>query len=162
MTHDYSWSVIKGLTGEILGNEKRVTIGSNVFIGWGATILCGTRIPDNTIIGAHAVVSGILDGNSVWGGVPAKRICSLEDFRAKRAAAQLSEAKDFVLAYRERYGENPPAEIVDEYFMLFAADDELNEKYLYQMSLMGTYGKTRDLLPETRQFDSYVDFLASF
>ena len=68
LTHDYGWSVIKGKTGEILGNEKPVTIGNNVFVGWGATILCGTTIEDNVIIGAHAVVSGHVEGNSVWGG----------------------------------------------------------------------------------------------
>lgn len=68
LTHDYSWSVIKGLTGEILGNQKPVNIGNNVFVGWGATILCGTTIEDNTIIGAHAVVSGHVTGDSVWGG----------------------------------------------------------------------------------------------
>lgn len=70
LTHDYGWSVIKGKTGEILGNEKPVTIGNNVFVGWGATILCGTTIEDNVIIGAHAVVSGHVEGNSVWGGCP--------------------------------------------------------------------------------------------
>lgn len=68
LTHDYGWSVVKGKTGEILGNEKPVTIGNNVFIGWGATILCGTTIEDNVIIGAHAVVSGHVEHDSVWGG----------------------------------------------------------------------------------------------
>ena len=68
LTHDYSWSVIKGKTGEILGNQKPVTIGNNVFVGWGATILCGTTIEDNVIIGAHAVVSGHVEHDSVWGG----------------------------------------------------------------------------------------------
>lgn len=68
LTHDYGWSVVKGKTGEILGNEKPVTIGNNVFVGWGATILCGTTIEDNVIIGAHAVVSGHVEGNSAWGG----------------------------------------------------------------------------------------------
>lgn len=68
LTHDYSWSVVKGKTGEILGNEKPVTIGNNVFVGWGATILCGTTIEDNVIIGAHAVVSGHVEHDSVWGG----------------------------------------------------------------------------------------------
>lgn len=70
LTHDYSWSVIKGLTGEILGNQKPVKIGNNVFVGWGVTILCGTTIEDNTIIGAHAIVSGHVTGDSVWGGCP--------------------------------------------------------------------------------------------
>lgn len=34
LTHDYSWGVIKGKTGEVFGNQKHVTIGNNVFIGW--------------------------------------------------------------------------------------------------------------------------------
>ena len=68
LTHDFSWSVVKGKTGEVLGNEKPVTIGNNVFVGWGATILCGTTIEDNVIIGAHAVVSGHVERDSVWGG----------------------------------------------------------------------------------------------
>ena len=71
LTHDYSWSVIKGLTGEILGNQKSVTIGDNVFIGWGATILCGTTIEDNVIVGAHSVVNGRLEHDSVYAGIPA-------------------------------------------------------------------------------------------
>lgn len=102
LTHDYGWSVVKGKTGEILGNEKPVTIGNNVFVGWGATILCGTTIEDNVIIGAHAVVSGHIEGDSVWGGVPARRICSLEHYREKRASAQVEEAKEYVQLFRAR------------------------------------------------------------
>ena len=68
LTHDYGWSVVKGKTGEILGNEKPVTIGNNVFVGWGATILCGTTIEDNVIIGAHAVVSGHIGRFCLGGG----------------------------------------------------------------------------------------------
>ena len=41
LTHDYAWSVIKGLTGEILGNQRPVTIGNNVFIGEGTVLLGG-------------------------------------------------------------------------------------------------------------------------
>lgn len=33
LTHDYSWSVIKNMDGCILGNQKNVRIGNNVFIG---------------------------------------------------------------------------------------------------------------------------------
>ena len=44
LTHDYSWCVLKHVYGEILGNQKAVIIGNNVFIGWGGTILGGTEI----------------------------------------------------------------------------------------------------------------------
>ena len=96
LMHDYSWSVVKGATGKMLGNQKSVSIGDNVFIGWGATILCGTTIESNTIIGAHSVVSGHVEGNAVWGGVPARRICSLEEYCEKREKKQLEEAVAYV------------------------------------------------------------------
>lgn len=159
LTHDYSWSVIKGLTGEILGNQKPVNIGNNVFVGWGATILCGTIIEDNTIIGAHAVVSGRVTGDSVWGGVPARRICSLEHYREKRQAAQVEEAKEFVRAFRERWGRDPREEEVPEYFFLFADPDNLNPTYKGQMRLMGTLEKSVTVLREGRPYQSYEQFI---
>ncbi|MEW6380566.1 MAG: acyltransferase [bacterium] len=51
-----------------------VTIGNNVFIGANCIILPGTIIPDNTIVGAGSVVKGKLESNSIYGGVPCKRI----------------------------------------------------------------------------------------
>lgn len=59
--------MVKGKICEILGNEKPVTIGSNVLVGWDATVLCGTTIEDNVIIGAHAVVSSRLGHDSALG-----------------------------------------------------------------------------------------------
>ena len=69
LTHDYSVGVTKVWThGEILGSQKPVSIGSNVFLGWGCTVLPGTTIGDNCIVGAGSVVSGNVEGGSVWGG----------------------------------------------------------------------------------------------
>ena len=154
LTHDFSWSVIKTLTGEILGNQQAVTIGNNVFIGWGATILAGTTIEDNTIIGAHAVVGGRITGNSVWGGVPAKRICSLEHYKEKRDATQEIEAKDFVRRFRERFGRDPKEEEVYEYFYLWTSPDSLNEVYERQLHVMGSY----DLAVSKLGHGPYRDF----
>lgn len=159
LTHDYSWSVVKGITGEVLGNEKSVTIGNNVFVGWGATILCGTTIEDNTIIGAHAVVSGHVTGDSVWGGVPARRICSLGHYREKRKAAQLEEAKEFVRAFRAQRGRDPKEDEVREYFFLFADPEHLTPVQESQMRLMGTWRKSLDALHEVRIYEDYEKFL---
>lgn len=74
LSHDYSWSVLKGKYGDILGNQRRTIIGDNVFIGWGATILGGSFIGDNVVIGAGSVVSGIIDSDSVYAGNPAKKL----------------------------------------------------------------------------------------
>ena len=69
LTHDYSVGVTKIWShGNVLGSQKPVIIGDNVFIGWGATILAGTTIGDNCVIGAGSVVSGHIEGGSIWGG----------------------------------------------------------------------------------------------
>jgi acetyltransferase-like isoleucine patch superfamily enzyme len=49
-----------------------VTIGSNVWVGAGARILAGSRIGDACVIGAGAVVTGVIPPNSVAVGVPAR------------------------------------------------------------------------------------------
>lgn len=50
------------------------TIGNYVTIGSGATILPGLKIPDNTVIGAGAVVFRNIKDSGTYVGNPAKRI----------------------------------------------------------------------------------------
>lgn len=84
LTHDYSWSVVTGVYGECVGGVAPTIIGSNVFIGMGSIITAGVTVGDNVIIGAGAVVTKDCQSNSVYAGVPAKRIMSLEEFYNKR------------------------------------------------------------------------------
>ncbi len=118
LSHDYSWSVIKGKYGDIVGNQKKTVIGNNVFIGWGAILLGGTYVGDNVIIGAGSVVSGVVQSDSVYAGNPAKRIMSIEEFYEKRLHKQLDEAKEFVVEYKNRYGNIPEEKELKEYFYL--------------------------------------------
>ena len=77
LTHDYSWSVLKQLpknAGRILGAQSPVTIGDNVFIGMNAIITRGVTIGDNVVIGAGSVVTKDCEANSVYAGVPAKKV----------------------------------------------------------------------------------------
>jgi acetyltransferase-like isoleucine patch superfamily enzyme len=52
--------------------KRDVEVGSNVWIGYGACILRGVRVGDNSIIGTNAVVTRDVPANAVVGGVPAK------------------------------------------------------------------------------------------
>ena len=54
--------------------EKDITIGNNVWIGYGAQILPGIKIGDNVIVGAGAVVTKNVENNSVVVGVPAHKV----------------------------------------------------------------------------------------
>lgn len=100
LAHDYSWYILKDAYNEILPDSgKLVSIGNNVFIGYKSVILPGTTIGDNVIIGAHAVVKGIIPANTVWAGNPAKQICTLQEYFEKRKRKQIEDAKfrrDFV------------------------------------------------------------------
>ena len=63
LTHDYSWSVLKLMTGhegEILGACGHVKIGNNVFIGRGTIITRNVTIGNNIIIGAGSVVTKVI------------------------------------------------------------------------------------------------------
>jgi len=59
----------------VQGIYKRDTVvGSNVWVGYGACVLRGVRVGDNSVIGTNAVVTNDVPANSVVGGVPAKVI----------------------------------------------------------------------------------------
>lgn len=162
LTHDYSWCVLKRKYGDICGNQRRTFIGSNVFIGWGAIILGGAFIGDNTIIGAGAVVSGRLEGNAVYGGNPAQKIMSLEEFYHKRRDRQLEEAVTLVLEYRKKYGKMPPREELHEYFFLFEnGGKDMPEVFRRKLELMCNPEKSRERLGNQKvMFREYDAFLA--
>jgi acetyltransferase-like isoleucine patch superfamily enzyme len=58
--------------------KRDVEVGSNVWIGYGACVLRGVRIGDNSIVGTNSVVTRDAPANSVIGGVPA-RLLRLRD-----------------------------------------------------------------------------------
>ena len=64
--------------------KRDVVVGSNVWIGYGACILRGVRVGDNSIIGTNSVVTKDVPANAVVAGIPARIIRMRE---APRAAA---------------------------------------------------------------------------
>lgn len=159
LTHDYSWSVLKKKYGIIYGNQRKTVIGNNVFIGGGATILGGSHIGDNVIIGANSVVSGNVDSNSVYAGNPARKLMTIEEYRDKREKRQLKEAVEYVLEYKKRFKTYPPEEKMDEYFFLFKPS-RIYTKYRSQLELMENYHETlKKLSTYHTKFSSYKDFL---
>lgn len=61
---DYDWKGVNEMT----------TIGNDVWIGFGATILSGVNIADGTIVAAGAVVTKDTEPYTIVAGVPATKI----------------------------------------------------------------------------------------
>lgn len=78
LAHDASTNVVRQST-----KLGKVTIGNNIFIGTGTTILCGVTVGDNVVIGAGSVVTHDLPANGVYAGVPTRKVCSIEQYREK-------------------------------------------------------------------------------
>lgn len=79
LTHDYSvetmlHSIGLGTEGRHIHLNEPISIGSNSFIGARASLLPGSSVGDNCIIGACAVVKGHIPDNSVAVGCPANVI----------------------------------------------------------------------------------------
>ena len=54
--------------------KRDVEVGNNVWIGYGACILRGVSVGDNSVIGTNAVVTKDVPANAIVGGVPARII----------------------------------------------------------------------------------------
>jgi acetyltransferase-like isoleucine patch superfamily enzyme len=51
-----------------------VTIGDNVWLGAGVTLLPGTGIGDGAVVASNSVVLGNIPSNEIWAGAPARRV----------------------------------------------------------------------------------------
>ena len=88
LTHDYSietalHSINKGTDKRTTHINNSITIGDNSFIGAKASLLPGTKIGNNCIIGACAVVKGNIPDGSVVIGNPYKIICNTDNIAYK-------------------------------------------------------------------------------
>jgi len=54
--------------------KRDVVVGSNVWIGYGACILRGVSVGDNSIVGTNSVVTRDVPANAVVAGIPARVI----------------------------------------------------------------------------------------
>ncbi len=81
VTHDGATWVFRHRP-EFAGLQRfgRIRVGNNCFIGERAIIMPGVAVGDNCVIGAASVVTRSVPDNSIVAGVPARYICSYEDY----------------------------------------------------------------------------------
>lgn len=54
--------------------KRNVDVGHNVWMGYGACVLRGVSVGNNSVIGTNAVVTADVPANAIVGGVPARLI----------------------------------------------------------------------------------------
>jgi acetyltransferase-like isoleucine patch superfamily enzyme len=69
-----SHSIIDIENGSRINPSKSILIGNHVWVGSNTIILKGVEIGDNSIIGIQSVVTKKIAKNSIYAGIPAKKI----------------------------------------------------------------------------------------
>ena len=163
LCHDYSMSVARRKFHSFVGTAAETYIGDNVFIGMNATILMGTRIGNNCIVGAGAVVSGDFKDDSVIAGNPAKVICSIDGYYKKHLDRQYDSAKAYFFKLYENKKRIPTVEEMGNAFawMYLPRNKEAVEKYNRFFRLGGESYEdvVDDFLCSKGMFESYDDFV---
>ena len=85
VTHDVAAKMFSHMEPDHVHTSRvgRIDVGSNVFLGAGATILYDVKIGDRVIVAAGSLVNRDLPTGGIYGGIPARRIGNFEDYLAK-------------------------------------------------------------------------------
>lgn len=108
ITHDVIHSMLNKKYSDATFVERVgcIEINDNVFVGSGTRILYNTRIGSNVIIGSGSLVNKDIPDNSVYAGVPARYICSFDEYAEK--------AKKYSDEFQKLYGLDSPGSVNDE------------------------------------------------
>ncbi len=101
VTHDGSLWLISDESGRRF-QYRRITIGSNVFIGVNSIILPGVQIGDNVIVGAGAVVTKSIPSGKIVAGNPARVIGEFDAYKLKALKEYPAEHDMLKEDYRQR------------------------------------------------------------
>lgn len=86
LTHDGGVKVLNSLgyfDNKRMDKIGKIKIGNNCFIGVGVKVMPGVTIGNNVIIGAGSIVTKNVPNDSVIAGIPAKVMCSIDDYYHK-------------------------------------------------------------------------------
>ena len=124
MTHDFVTFVFRNLYHDFVPSSGNVTIGNNIYIGRDVTILKGVTIGDNCIIGLGSIVTKDIPANSVVCGVPAKVVCSIDEYYTKRKKKSTKESIEYYKTLSKFLGRTPvPADFTEEWALFFREED---------------------------------------
>ena len=122
----------------------------------------GANIGDNVIIGAGSVVSGTIPDNTVAAGVPAKVICTLDEYYEKRKNRTLEEAVIYTKHFIQYNHRNPSVSEMGPFFPLFLnrnTDSLKNNNVRTQLSGDSESDLVDKFLQSKPMFNSLEEFL---
>lgn len=160
LTHDYVSHVFLNIYNDYVSSTGKVTIGNNVAFGRNVAILKGCTIGDNVFIGFGSVVTKNIPANSVVVGVPAKVICSIDEYYHKRKSMYAEEAFEYARSIKEAFGREPRISDFYEEFPLFINGTDSN-KYLNILPIKSQYGEayTEFVRKHKAVFKNFDDFI---
>jgi acetyltransferase-like isoleucine patch superfamily enzyme len=131
LTHDWaSWSFVNKYN-DFIPSHGKIQIGDNVWLGQNVTILKGVTIGDNVIIGAGAIVNKSIPSNSVAVGSPAKVICTIDEYYAKRKKQYIDECIEYANAILDSGREPQKEDFYDDYPCFVDASNMQEYDYPY-------------------------------
>lgn len=71
----------------------KIEIKDNAYIGAGSHIMPGVTIGKGSLIAAGSIVTKSVPDMEVWGGAPAKRLCSVEEYIERNLGFNLNTKK---------------------------------------------------------------------
>lgn len=160
LTHDNVTKCFGNIYNEFLPSSGPVTIGNNVYFTRNCTVLKGVTIGNNCIIGFGSVVTRDIPANSVAVGVPAKVICSIEDYYHKRQKQCIEEAMEYARIIYRKTGKRPTVEQMYEEFPLWmeGEQDDSRLKFSVASQTNGYYDKwIKQHKALFKSFDEFVD-----
>lgn len=115
-THDFVSGVFLNLYNDFLPSSGKVSIGNNVRFGVNCIVLKNVSIGDNCFIAAGSIITKDVPSNSIVAGVPARVICSIEDYYKRRKIECVHEAYEYAKSIKERFGREPiPSDFIEEF-----------------------------------------------
>ena len=162
LTHDFGTFALRGKFGDFINSSGGGRIGDNVVIGRDVTMLKGSEIGNNSVVALGSVITKPMPDNSVIAGIPARVICSLDEYYKKRKNKQIEEALEYGCSIIERFGRQPRIEDFTEEWVLFLTKQEYegNENIRKQVDFrLKGYADISQFLEKAKPYHGFAEFL---
>ena len=131
MAHDWASYTFVNKYNDFIPSHGKVKIGNNVWLGENVSILKGVTIGNDVIIGFGSIVTKDIPSNSIAVGIPAKVICSFDDYYKKRKNDFIEEAIQYAVSLYDS-GKIPQIEdFYDDYPAFVDGSNYMDYDYPY-------------------------------